>query len=992
MRQHLADILRCLPSASPIAMLAALSVQPLTAIADGNALGLDASQSAAAEYFERAVRPVLEKNCTVCHGEETQEGDLRLDIADGLFGAGNSSALIVPHHPDKSRLIQLVRGTAELQMPPDERLAPEAITTLEQWVQEGAIWPGYQKNSLPEPSAKSSADAQFTEEQKSFWAFQPVRAVAVPAVVDVGHPQTPIDNFILARQESAGVQPSSPADKRTLLRRVTYDLIGLPPSSEELQDFLRDESPEAFAKVVDRLLESKHYGEKWGQHWLDAVRFAESAGHDGNNAYIHAWQYRDYVVRSFNSDKPYDQFLVEQIGGDLLPQTEDAQQNFDQVVATGFLQVGPKPVVMRDKQQMLLEIADEQVHTIGVSMLGLTLGCARCHNHKFDPIPTADYYSLAGIFTSTKVMVDAAPDSKWCERTVSDPAGKPAEVMTVEDFPEPKNLQIHIRGNYRTLGAEAPRRFLQIIEGEGHAGVQSTGSGRLELARWIANSANPLTARVMVNRIWQHHFGRGLVATSDNFGRIGELPSHPELLDWLADQFAKSGWSVKAIHRLMLNSCTYRQSCTENAVSAAIDPENRLLWRMPRRRLSAEEVRDSMLVVSGALDTTLGGTLFTEGYQPGDESRKLYVVDISNRDPFPPFQSARRSIYLPTLRNARPEILKLFDVANEQAPTAIRGETTVATQALFLLNSQFVRQRAKELATCLLSKLPVVKQDGWDNELIDHVYLAVLERRATSEEQRAVKEFLRNYRQHLEDATPVAKQSNELVQAAKDHYDQATRQENGLLGYYRFNGVEFDGVSQSIRIDLPPRESNVGQELTIELWMRPTDFRTSTAAGCDGPEGRLWRIGVETRQEGNLSTNYPFYEFYSAKTESRVVVADSKTEVATDRWTHVMATIGGGRRALYVNGQKVHEQEFKGALRPFNLPLVIGSRGDRNEWFRGGIDHVALYERSLTEDDAARRFNLFQECNWPPGDWPELFAWRALCQTLLCSNEFIYLE
>lgn len=969
----------------------ALSVRANLFAAEGTA-DADLARSKSAEQFERVIRPILEENCTVCHGEDTQEADLRLDVPDRLLAKSGAGALVVPHDPDQSRLIQLVRGTAEMQMPPDDRLPAEAVAALEQWVRDGAVWPGYEQRAMPAAPTKPSADAHFTPEQKSYWAFQRVHDTAVPPVADPSWPRGPIDHFVLARQQAAGIQPSPPADKRTLLRRVTYDLSGLPPTSEELAAFLADDSPDAFTKVVERLLASPQYGEKWGQHWLDAVRFAESAGHDGNNAYLHAWRYRDYVVRAFNADKPYDQFLVEQLAGDLLPASGNAQRDFDQVVATGFLQIGPKPVVMRDKKQMLLEIADEQVHTIGVSMLGLTLGCARCHDHKFDPIPTADYYSLAGIFTSTKVMADAAPDSKWWEKSVAGPEGRLAEVMTVEDLPEPKNLQIHMRGNYRSLGAEAPRRFLQIIAGEGHAAIRSSGSGRLELARWIADPTNPLTARVMVNRIWQHHFGRGIVATSDNFGRVGEPPTHPELLDWLAARFTESGWSVKAMHRLMLLSNTYQQACLENAESAAVDPDNRLLWRMPRRRLRAEEVRDSMLAVSGGLDPSAGGTLFTEGYQPGDEARKLYVVDISNRYPYPPFQSARRSIYLPTLRNARPEILKLFDVANEQAPTAVRGETTVAPQALFLLNSQFVRDRAQDLATHILNQLPVVKPEGWKSAAIDHAFRAILGRGATTAEQQTAMDFLASYRQQIQDIPPTAMDPAQLVKTAREHYDQATRQERGLLGYYRFEGVEFDGTSQAIRVDLPVRESNVGHALTVEFWMRPMDFRTATAAGCDGPEGRLWRMGIETRIVGDRQINYPFYEFYSPNAGGRIVTADNKAIVATDRWTHVLATIGGGRRTLYINGAKVHEQETGAALRPFNLPLVIGARGDRNEWFRGGIDHVALYDRVLDQRDVRRRSGMFQECHWPAADVPEMFAWRAFCQTLLCSNEFMYLE
>jgi cytochrome c553 len=707
----------------------------------------DSTTSEKAEDFERHIRPILVNNCVECHGPDTQEADLRLDSAEGLFAGSHSGPVVVPHHPEHSRLVHLVRGGSELQMPPDKRLSSQEIAALERWIFDGAFWPGYE--APPQRNPNVSSDAIFTEDQKSHWAFQPLRPVAPPATADASWPISPIDRFVLARLEEAGLKPAPPANKYVLLRRVTFDLTGLPPTPQEITDFVADKSPAAFAKVVDRLLASPHYGERWGQHWLDVVRFAESAGHDGNNAYLHAWRYRDYVIRSFNIDKPYDQFLIEQLAGDLLPKTGQEQQDYDQIVATGFLQVGPKPVVMRDKKQMLLDIADEQLHTVGVAFMGLTLGCARCHDHKFDPIPIADYYSLAGILTSTQVMADAEPDSKWLEPTVATPDGEQASVMAVQDLPQPANMHVLLRGNYRTPGPEVHRRFLQIIAGSGHPPLKSTGSGRLELARWIASSEHPLTARVMVNRIWQHHFGRGLVATSDNFGRLGEPPSHPDLLDWLAQYFIESGWSVKAMHRLLLLSSTYQQAYVENATAQQIDPENRLWWRMPRRRLSAEEIRDAMLAVSGMLDSSMGGTLFTEGFQPGDESRKLYVVDISAKDPFPPFQASRRSIYLPVLRNARPESLKLFDVANELAPTAVRGETTVAPQALFLLNSPFVRQQAEKLALRLidLSAGPSdVVGAGGEREAIDHAFQLLFGRPALVHEVERVRRFLDEYR------------------------------------------------------------------------------------------------------------------------------------------------------------------------------------------------------------------------------------------------------
>ncbi|MEX2172103.1 MAG: PSD1 and planctomycete cytochrome C domain-containing protein [Pirellulales bacterium] len=713
----------------------------------------NAPDPAAVDHFERKVRPLLMGKCVECHGDETHESDLRLDTAEGLFRGGATGAAVVPGDLEKSRVIELVRGRGSLQMPPDDRLSPEEISALEEWVAAGAVWPGYDPASRMAQPSDDPLQTQFTPEQNSYWAFQPVRDPPLPEINARAWPSSPIDYFILARLEAAGTCSAPRADKRTLLRRVTYDLTGLPTTPDEMRDFLSDETPDALERVVDRLLASERYGEKWGQHWLDVARFGESAAHDGNNAYLHAWRYRDYVIDSFNADKPYNQFVIEQLAGDLLPKTGDCKADYDQVVATGFLQVGPKPVVMRDKRQMLLDIADEQLHTVGVAFLGLTLGCARCHDHKFDPIPTADYYSLAGIFTSTHVMADDLPDSKWVEFPIAGPAGEEVKVMAVRDLPHPKNLAIHRRGNYRALGPEAPRRFLQIVAGENHPPINTMGSGRLELARWIADPHNPLTARVMVNRIWQHHFGRGLVETAGNFGTLGSRPSHPDLLDWLATRFVESGWSVKTMHRMVVLSSTYQQAHLENSAAKSVDAENVLLWRMPRRRLTAEEIRDSILTVSGRLDLTKGGTLFSEGFTANDASRELFVVDISGKDRFPPFEHPRRSVYLPVIRNSRPESLKLFDAANELEPAPVRGETTVAPQALFMLNSPFAREQAAALAMQVLNNVAKSSAQNSTDEALTTLYFGVLGRNPTDEERIDAMRFLADYTSQFPEGT-----------------------------------------------------------------------------------------------------------------------------------------------------------------------------------------------------------------------------------------------
>jgi hypothetical protein len=670
-----------------------------------------------------------------------------LDSKTNLFQSGRP-VLVDPKNLDGSRLIQLVRGADGKQMPPDDHLPAAEVAILEKWVSQGAVWPGYENIQVKSNAAgpPDPLHARFTEEQRNYWAFRPIADPGPPPIQNSAWPRCDLDKFVLAKLEEKHLQPSRAADKLALLRRATFDLIGLPPTPEEVSQFLADESPNAFAKVVDRLLASPRYGERWGQHWLDVVRFAESAGHDGNNAYLHAWRYRDYVIKAFNDDKPFDEFIVEQLAGDLLPKSGDAQRDYDRQVAIGFLQVGPKPVVMRDKRQMLLDIADEQVGTIGVSFMGLTIGCARCHDHKFDPIPTADYYSLAGIMMSTEVMADDAPDSKWLEFPIKGPDGKDGKFMAVRDSPHPKNLPIHQRGSYRSLGPETPRQFLQIVAGSDQPAIGSSGSGRLELARWIASPTHPLTARVMANRIWQHHFGRGIVASSGNFGRLGSAPTHPELLDWLAQRFIESGWSVKAMHRLIMLSSTYQQAFADNSAAFALDPENTLLWRMPRQRLSAEEVRDSLLAIAGQLDLTIGGGLLTEGYTPVDAGRELYTIDISGKETYPPFEQPRRSVYLPVIRNSRPEALRLFDVANEHESSSVRGETTVSPQALFLLNSPFVRRMANFLATrALLAGASEATPEKRAEQALREAYILTLGRKPEADEISGAVDFIDAY-------------------------------------------------------------------------------------------------------------------------------------------------------------------------------------------------------------------------------------------------------
>ena len=643
---------------------------------------------AGVQFFERHIRPLLSQHCFECHGPDTGQGeaDLRVDSLAALRRGGKSGPAIIPHDPAQSLLILAVRHDGAVAMPPKKKLAQADIDLLFTWIKRGAPWPGAVNVAVPARTVDEPQ--QWSEDVRKFWAFQTPQSSERPAVRDKDWPRNAIDHFILARLEESGLQPAAAADKRTLLRRVTVDLIGLPPTPEETSAFEDDDSPEAFERVVNRLLDSPRYGERWGRHWLDVTRYADSNGMDDNLAYSDAWRYRDYVITSLNADKPFNRFVQEQLAGDLLAKTEPVPLRDQLVVATGFLTIGPKMLAEDDPVKQQLDIVDEQLDTTCRVFLGLTMGCVRCHDHKFDPLSMHDYYGLAGIFKSTRTMISFRVDSKW---TTSGLGGQESEfrikdleqiidrhdnalvngnttgmspeersahskllanayseyvkipkAMAVSDG-DVHDLEIRLRGNHLTRGPLVPRHFPSILSNIESSPITSASSGRLELARWMTNDNHPLTPRVIVNRVWRWHFGQGLVRSVDNFGRLGELPSHPELLDWLTREFVVAGWSLKSLHRQILLSRTWQMSVASDDRASQIDPENRLLWHMSRQRMDAETLRDSLLFVSGQLDTTMGGTLLSttpfQNLSSGGVSQKPEL-----------YQSTRRSVYLPVLR------------------------------------------------------------------------------------------------------------------------------------------------------------------------------------------------------------------------------------------------------------------------------------------------------------------------------------------------------
>ncbi|MCB1019874.1 MAG: PSD1 domain-containing protein [Bryobacterales bacterium] len=862
--------------------------------------GAAVAQGADAELFEKKIRPLFAEKCQVCHGAAQQMGGLDLETAKGFRKGGAHGPVVSAEAPAQSRLLAALSYEQPLRMPPTGKLSDAELADVRRWVEMGAPWP---------EAPAGNADAAST-----LWSFQPVRKPAAPAVADEAWARNDVDRFLLAKMEEQGLKPAPPADKLTWLRRATFDLVGLPPTPAEMDAFLADESEGAYEAVVERLLASPRYGERWGRHWLDVARYADSTGADEDHRYPYAWRYRDYVIKAFNDDKPYDRFVQEQIAGDLMPPDDpNARVNAEGIVATGFLALGTKLIAEIDKPKLFYDVVDEQIDTTSKAFLGLTLACARCHDHKFDPLPTTDYYAMASIFASTKQFEDLdgavvsklyfrpiAPDDEvaayeasnkeiadkkaeiskvegrenkryrdqrapqlaaymlaaykvyaggqdaaalakqegleqdvlermaeylkpqrerrpqlegWYaatdrtrplaaqqyqdsflatielrenadktwekEAAAAKAAGKPAperpkffagddrffteinaakgpfglpeekrdafyldeskaaletlraELKTLEDkAPNPPmacavnegeivDQKVLVRGNVHNPGEPVAKRFPIALAGRDQAPITS-GSGRLELAHWLGSEHNPLTARVMANRLWQWHFGEGLVRTPNNFGKLGEKPTHPELLDYLAARFVESGWSIKQMHRLLMLSSAYRMSADATPEQREKDQENRYWSRFEPRRLEVEEMRDSLLTLDGSLDLTVGGALM-EGQGTDKEFSDA-------RKSLHPDSTKRRTVYLPVRRSNLPTLFSLFDFGDAAISNAQRTQTNVAPQALYMMNSVFVEERAGALASELL------KDEALDDAgRVREAYRIVLNRPATAD-------------------------------------------------------------------------------------------------------------------------------------------------------------------------------------------------------------------------------------------------------------------
>ena len=806
-----------LPAAIAAAVPIAPAAQPISA--------------ADLQFFEARIRPILADRCYKCHSRlaDKIKGGLMLDTREGMLHGGDTGPAITPGKPEDSLIIDAISyRDQDLQMPPkNDRLSGQQVSDLTEWIRKGA----------PDPRslvAKGSSST-YGGVGRDHWSFLPVRKQAVPPVADATWCKTPVDRFILARLEEGEMKPNAPADKYTLIRRATFDLTGLPPTEAEVQRFLVDDSPEAWEKVVDRLLASPHYGERWGRYWLDVARYADTKGDTPQREdprYPFAWTYRDYVIDAFNSDKPYNEFIVEQLAADRIVADEERKNrsnpgSVDQrpLAALGFLTLGNR------FENSTNDIINDRIDVTTKAFLGLTVSCARCHDHKFDPIPTADYYSLYGVFADTtepkeepwlhpmpktpelldyiakmqaagrqKATVEQElaqlPRTKLpqperqqkrkelqkqlfqANREIIDlefsPAAPPKADVLI-DVADPKDYPVLVKGEAQNKGPVVTRHFLSILSPDPkHPIAFKDGSGRMDLARAIASPSNPITARVLVNRVWQQHFGTGFVTTPDDLGNQSAPPTDPELLDYLSTRFVADGWSVKKLQRLIMISSVYQEASTDNPKYAETDPDNKLQWRYNVRQLDFEQMHDSILAIAGTIDLTMGGRPVPIGSE-GFATRRAVYAFIDRRNPA--------------------EILTQFNFPNPSVPTGKRFLTQVPQQQLFLMNSPLVIETARKLvhSTDFLALTT-------DELRVAALYIALFQRPPTPQETALCLRYVESNPGGTSTEAPETEQSAKMSQVAER---QAKMAENAQKNLRRKNAPQVEPGAEAFKSRAP---------------------------------------------------------------------------------------------------------------------------------------------------------------------------------------------
>jgi mono/diheme cytochrome c family protein len=855
-RMNLCRVTRWFRLAVPVAGAALIAAAPQSDRSD--------AERAAEQFFERKIRPVVVQHCQPCHGPEKSEGGLRLDSAMSLAAGGHSGPAVVASKPDESALFRAASGNIDAaRVAGHERLPDAVLGDLKAWIHAGAVWPSPSER----PGAigiRKSTDG-VTEEDRQYWAFRPIRRDA-PATHRADQPSGAIDILVREALAEHRLTPNPAATRRELIRRAFFDLIGLPPTPQEVEAFERDESPQAFERVIDQLLARPEYGERWARHWLDVVRYAQTNGYERDAEKPFAWRYRDYVIRAFNEDKPYDRFVLEQLAGDELDPVTD-----DGIIATGFYRLGVWDDEPDDAQTAEFEALDDVMVTSGAAFLGLTIGCARCHAHKFDPIPHEDYYKLLAFIrnirpyalpkmshdSATLVPVgDRAAAAQRLELVKEMTSSLEESLAKAEDAKEKKRLQdeiakigretasdlewalavrdgenkptlLLIRGNAASPAAEVQPAFLTVLGGAAptlEAPPNAGSSGRrLALARWLVQPDHPLTARVMANRVWQHHFGRGIVKTTSDFGHSGMPPTHPRLLDWLAAELMSGGWSIKHLHKVIMLSQTYQMSShaappaedgatggsregdvpRDRRLAQDVDPSNEYFWRQNVRRLEAEAIRDSILFASGQLNSSRGGRGFfphTAGEVLAAGSRPGDGWSTSTRE-----ERARRSIYAFVKRSMVPPFFEGFDYTNTATPLGERPVTTVAPQALMLLNDKFMSEQAAALAR------RAEREAGSDSTVqIERVFAVTLGRKPAPQEIRVASGYLERQTQMHADLATRLTFAADVPGSLQRAYMNGLKPEEFLLGprdgwqYFRGRwGGDYEGITSLDRSCTP---------------------------------------------------------------------------------------------------------------------------------------------------------------------------------------------
>ncbi len=703
--------------------------------------------------FEKDIAPVLIEHCLECHQPNKKSGGLDLTSFIMMKAGGDQGAVLVLGNPKESLMIQRIEAG---EMPPKEGRGLKAVASADllkfkEWISEGAKWPANRTLGIHERKVDLKA-------AREFWSFQKVKRPAIPKVKDASRVSNPIDSFIISKLEANNLSLAQPASKGNLLRRASLGIRGLPPTLEEQDRFLKDQRPDSYLSLVEQFLGDPAHGEKWARHWLDLVRYADSNGYERDAAKPSVWKYRDYVIAAFNNDKPYDRFVLEQIAGDELP-----EPSFETMVATGFHALGTwqDEVDPLEAAQYRADEVDDLIRTTTQTFLGLTIGCARCHNHKFDPLTMMDYYSLGAILSPLKRPNQGRTDADI-------PYGNFGKLYRlVESSTKPNPTHLLLSGRASNLGPEMKPQVPAVLapqQPEFPEKGKQTSERRLALAQWLIQKDNPLVSRVIVNRVWQQHFGVGLVATSSDFGQMGARPTHPELLDWLAHWFVHDAkWSLKELHRLILLSETYRQDSFHREAAALVDPENKFLWRFPYKRLDIESIRDSMLSVSGNLNKSMQGPgiflpvpdVVIEAHTDKQAAWKAESGNVINR----------RTIYAFVKRTLTLPLLETFDFCDTTQSSEKRSSTNVAPQALTLFNSQFVNHQAEQLAFRLL-------RDFKDDQgmQVEMVFKLCLARSPTESEKAAMLSFLQKESKAIQmDATkaPSNIEHRAMVQACR---------------------------------------------------------------------------------------------------------------------------------------------------------------------------------------------------------------------------------